>query len=139
MVDAKWSANDVTPTTAPKARVLVVDDDESVRAVCMRILTNHGFEVRDAYDAFAAMRLTRSEHFDVALVDLRLPSFSGAALMTLLRSRQPSIGLVAMTGWADDAALAESRAAGCDAFLGKPYVSESMLLLAVQGVNRSRN
>lgn len=115
-------------------RILVVDDEPAARAVCARVLRNDGHHVYEAPDAFTAIRLAGRTEFDVALVDLHMPDADGDALMRHLRAGQPELGMVAMTGHPTEAAHDRVMAAGADAFLGKPYASLEMVVMAVRGV-----
>ena len=87
-------------------RVLVVDDEPSVRRVMARFLTRRGHTVDQAADGAAALEMVDAADYDVVLSDLRMPGLNGEALMDRLRERGLADTVVVMTG---DAAGAASR------------------------------
>lgn len=101
-------------------RVLVADDQQTVRAVMRQVLTDAGHEVvAEAADGRAAYALTCSEHPDVVLLDLTMPEVDGIAALRLIRERDQSVRVVIHTGH-EDAALSIALAeAGADAVIVK--------------------
>lgn len=101
-------------------RVLVADDQQSVRAVVREVLTDAGHEVvAEAADGRAAYALTCAERPDVVLLDLTMPEVDGIAALRLIRERDESVRVVIHTGH-EDAALSLALAeAGADAVVVK--------------------
>ena len=81
-----------------KARVLVVDDKESIRTTISLLLDEMGYEVRTANDGFSALREIRLESPAILLSDLNMPRMSGFELLVAVRRRFPEIQVVAMSG-----------------------------------------
>jgi CheY-like chemotaxis protein len=79
-------------------RVLVIDDQEQVRAALVIGLRAHGFEVVTAGDAAASLRQFQSSRFDLAIVDIYMPGIDGVKLIKMLRERAPALPIVAMSG-----------------------------------------
>ena len=79
-------------------RILVVDDEESIRSTSTAILTQNGYEVRTAVDGFAALVELRSSLPDVIISDLRMPNMSGFELLSVVRRRFPHIAVIAISG-----------------------------------------
>jgi CheY-like chemotaxis protein len=78
----------VAPNVRPSPRrVLLVDDEESIRATAQRILQRHGHDVDVAADGTAALLLLEAMEYDIVLCDLRMPNLSGAELYAELRRR----------------------------------------------------
>lgn len=84
-------------------RVLVVDDEAAIRRVVTRFLTRRGYDVAEAADGAAALRLLRSAHFDVILSDVRMPGLGGEELLRRLRAQGTGLErrLVFVTGDVD--------------------------------------
>lgn len=82
----------------PPARLLVVDDDPSTRAMLSEVLTEIGFSVRSAQDGFSALAEIRKEIPDILLSDLNMPGMSGFELLSVVRRRFPPILAIAMSG-----------------------------------------
>jgi CheY-like chemotaxis protein/anti-sigma regulatory factor (Ser/Thr protein kinase) len=83
------------------ARILVVDDDRSTRHVLSKVLTSAGFTTSVAKDGVDALKLLRSKHFDLVLLDVWMPRMNGIDLLAKLRTRKTRPRVVVMTS--DDA------------------------------------
>ena len=82
----------------PLARLLVVDDEPSIRTSMSQVLTEIGYSVRSAQDGFSALVEIRKEIPEIILSDLNMPEMSGFELLSLVRRRYPAIRLIAMSG-----------------------------------------
>ena len=87
-------------------RVLIVDDEDDVRATMQALLAEQGYEVLAATDGFEALALMRGALPDLIISDLKMPNMSGFELLGIVRKRFPSIAVVAMS--------AEFRPAGSE-------------------------
>jgi len=79
-------------------RLLIVDDDPSIRMSMSLVLAEMGYAVRSAEDGFSALAELRDEIPDVLLSDLNMPGMSGFELLSVVRRRFPSVQTVAMSG-----------------------------------------
>ena len=80
------------------ARILVVDDESSIRMSMALVLTDFGYNVRSAAEGFSALREIREEMPDILLTDLNMPGMSGFELLSVVWRRFPSIQKIAMSG-----------------------------------------
>jgi CheY-like chemotaxis protein/anti-sigma regulatory factor (Ser/Thr protein kinase) len=105
------------------ARVLVVDDNPDAAATLAEALSAQGHDVRLAVDGPSALDLTAEFVPDVALLDLGLPVMDGLELARALKQRPgvEGVRLVAVTGYVRARDQQQTRAAGFDAHLVKPY------------------
>ena len=100
--------------TSVSHRVLLVDDDEAVRAMMVATLERKGFEVVPACNVTEALKLITTESFDVLITDLHMPNPSdGFAVVTAMRHSQPDALTLLVSGYPDvksamDAILAAS-------------------------------
>ena len=101
-------------------RVLVVDDDPGIRATMGDILTLEGFDVTAAPDGSAAMALCRQETFDVALLDIGMPSMNGVETLEGLKATDPSLRVVMITGLEAGDLAQRAMEAGAEAVFHKP-------------------
>ncbi len=101
-------------------RVLVVDDDATIRVALRDALTSAGFDVSLAETAQEALALIARSEPDVVVSDVRMPDVSGLALLQLLRERAPSLAIVLMTAFDDMATVVEAMKRGAVEFLVKP-------------------
>ncbi len=79
-------------------RVLVVDDEPSIREISSALLRTKGYEVRTASDGFAALIELRRALPDIIISDLKMPNMSGFELLSIVRRRFPHIPVIAISG-----------------------------------------
>lgn len=101
-------------------RILIVDDNADAADSLATLLQLDGHSVHVAYDAYDALSCGRDHGFDVALLDIALPKLNGYELGTRLRSMQPEIRLVALTGFGRPVDRARSEASGFQYHFVKP-------------------
>lgn len=81
-----------------KSSILIVEDDASVRSSLAQVFRVLGHQVQDASDGLAALIEMRQGVPDILLSDLNMPNMSGFELLSVVRRRFPSVGVVAMSG-----------------------------------------
>ncbi len=127
---AAVTANGVerTPATG-SGRILLAEDDVSVRSSTTRILTRAGYTVIAAPDGASALQQLRAaaEPFDLLLSDVVMPGMSGSELARLVREQQPDIALLYMSGYADDKVVLDAVASSGAACLAKPFTMHTLL------------
>ncbi len=80
------------------ARILLIDDEEGLRAVLRLCLERLGYEVIDARDGASALALFREAPVDLVLTDLVMPGMEGLETIRELRRRNPELKIIAMSG-----------------------------------------
>jgi len=113
-------------------RVMVVDDDELVRAVVGEMLRAAGHHVEVAAGPQDALALFSSGHFDVVLTDESMPDMLGSELAVQIKASRPETAVVLLTGWGSGLSGAGELPHGIDMILGKP-VREDELLACLNG------
>jgi DNA-binding NtrC family response regulator len=116
--------------------VLVVDDDDGVRASVVRLLGARGFDVTEANDGLVAMGKLGTRAFDVVLTDVHMPHVSGNELLQHVRQERYGCQVVVMTAFADIASAVAAVRAGAFGFLTKPFVSNDALVFEVLNAAR---
>ena len=81
-----------------KERLLIVDDEPSIRESLSSVLAEIGHPVRTAEDGFSALIEIRKEIPDTILSDLNMPRMSGFEFLSVVRRRFPAIPVIAMSG-----------------------------------------
>jgi DNA-binding response OmpR family regulator len=114
-------------------RVLVVDDDASIRVMLRRALRLEGFEVQIASDGLEGLRAAREHHPDAVVLDNRMPGLDGIGVLNALREEGLGARTVLLTGDDDPTLAADAKLAGAAFFLRKP-VSLSMLVAILHAV-----
>ena len=81
------------------ARVLIIDDENSILLLLKEALTAWGYQVATANTATDALAVVRTQVFDAAITDIRMPDMSGLELLKQLKAHDESIEVVIMTGY----------------------------------------
>jgi CheY-like chemotaxis protein len=121
------------PAIRPPSRtILVVDDDATHRGLCERVLRTAGHDVLPAADGAAALRtLATNTSISLVLLDFFMPEKDGFDFLNAIRSRQPKVPVIAMSGGglvtSPKEALGHSRLLGASAVLQKPFSAEGLL------------
>jgi CheY-like chemotaxis protein len=110
----------------PQRRVLVADDDPSIRAFLHDFLELCGFEVRIAADGSTALALFRAERFDVVLVDFQMPGLTGLEIATEIRQENTTIPIGLITGVAHALDPQYVSQAGVTRVFRKPFNLEEL-------------
>ncbi len=122
----------VGPVVASAARaetILVVEDDDSVRAVTRRILEGSGYAVMTAAGGEQAL-VTCQQHpdaIDLVLTDVVMPQMSGRAFVERLTKARPGIKVIYMSGYTDDAIVHHGVLEAGTPFIGKPFTQTELL------------
>jgi phosphoserine phosphatase RsbU/P len=117
-------------------RVLVVEDDEPLAKVMVRVLRSRGFECDSALSGAEARRLIESQEYAIALLYVRLPDESGYGLLEALRSSRPDTAIVMISG-VDDPELGKAAMEhGAYAYHVKPVGATQLYLLVVNNLRR---
>jgi len=111
-------------------RILVVDDEPNVVKSCARMLELEGFEVRGITDGAEAIALYKSEGFDLALVDLKMPEVDGLEVLAALREYDPSATVVIITAYGTKESVVEALRLGACEFLEKPLDAQTLVATA---------
>jgi two-component system, cell cycle response regulator CpdR len=116
------------------ARILIAEDEETLRALCARGLTTDGHDVVSACDGSEALEiLTREEgRFDLLLTDVRMPIVDGIALALSTARDFPALMILMMTGYADQRERAHNLEALIHDVITKPFTLAT-LRTAVNG------
>jgi len=80
------------------ARILVVDDDASLREAVRTLLQQEGFEVDEAEEGTAALRMSRLKPYDLIVCDVYMPGMDGIEVIRQLRRESKSTTIIAMSG-----------------------------------------
>lgn len=112
----------------PRRRVLIVDDDPANRTVLVELLRPLDFIIAEATDGESALREVFMFKPDLVLLDLRMPELSGIEVARRLRagSAGAQLRIVAVSASVHVADRSGCMAAGCDAFLAKPFEHEEL-------------
>src|SRR5580693_7998407 len=116
-------------STDLKIRMLVVDDEQSIRRLCMTIGTSLGFLCSEAESAESANARLDAEAPDLVLTDLKLPSQSGVELLRQVKALIPRTEVAIMTGHGSIESAVDAMKLGAYDYIEKPFRVEKMRLL----------
>ncbi|MCA1592989.1 MAG: response regulator [Acidobacteria bacterium] len=119
-------------------RVLLVDDEPSLRWTMSEFLKREGYEVLAAADFESALSLLGETSVDAAVVDIILPGRSGVDLLKELRSRESYIPVVMITGEPNPSQIPEIVRSGAYDFIAKPVLKEVLVKAVSRAVEKKR-
>jgi DNA-binding response OmpR family regulator len=119
----------VFKVAAHKKTILVVDDDKSILRTFTRILQKSGYEIDVAETGKEAMEKAESRHYDLALVDIRLPDMDGTDLLAKLKKQLEPTLKIMITGFPSLETGVKALDEGADAYLVKPVKPQELLML----------
>jgi len=109
------------------ARILLVEDDERLRLLAVKVLVRHGHELTVAIDGAEAVRLADETDPELVLMDRTLPEMDGLEATRRIKLAHPSVRVVMLTAHAMVGDREQALAAGCDGFLTKPYALADLI------------
>ncbi len=119
-------------------RILVVDDDDSLRESLELVLAAEGYEVVAAQDAAAALRQVELAPPDAVLCDLRMPGVGGLELLPQLARRLPGTPLILMSAYGTDELALEAINRGAYDYLAKPFQPREVVFTLRKARERER-
>jgi DNA-binding response OmpR family regulator len=119
-------------------RILVVDDEESLRLSLKFKLKSAGFDVDTAIDGEEALDKLKVKPADVVLLDINMPRMSGIEALTIIRQTYPQTEAIMLTGFADFSTAIECLKIGAKDYLVKP-VDTTELVTRLRSLVRSRS
>ena len=122
---------------SPSARILVVDDESSVRKFLRAVLEKAGHRVDEASDGALALRYLAKSKVDLVITDLVMPEKEGIEMIQVLRREHPSVPVIAISGAGGGAYLHIARALGAAAVLSKPLDGDALLHEVAQALRKA--
>jgi two-component system OmpR family response regulator len=114
-------------SAAPEARLLVVDDEPSIRELLTASLRFAGFEVFAAADGAEALRLAEQHRPDLVVLDVMLPDFDGFTVTRKLRERGREMPVLFLTARDDTSDKVQGLTVGGDDYVTKPFSLEEVV------------
>ena len=110
-------------------RILVIEDTEDNRLILGDLLASAGYELIEAVDGLAGVAAAEREMPDLILMDIQLPGIDGYEATRRIRAipALATVPIIAVTSYALSGDEAKTRAAGCNAYVAKPYSPRQLL------------
>ena len=116
------------PVTEPM-RLLIVDDERSIRGACREVAESVGFRAFTAENAEGAYKVLEEQSVDVVVLDLKLPGASGLEVLREVKQRRPEAAVIVITGYATVQSAVEAMKLGAYDYVTKPFHVEELKLL----------
>jgi DNA-binding NtrC family response regulator len=133
-IDCASPSNDVVNS----GRVLLVDDERTLRRVLARSLTRVGFEVVEVDNGLVALELLSRERFDLVVSDVQMPGMDGIALLEALSTAESAVPVVLISGSLEVQGKQEAIRLGAFDFLKKPFDLSELRRIALRAVEARR-
>ena len=121
-----------------RARVLVVDDDTVVCKNCTRILNSAGYDTYSLQSSRIALERLKGEQFDLAVIDLKMPGYSGIELLKAVKEIRPETAVIIITGYSTIDTAVEAVKNGASDYIAKPFTPDELILRAGKALEHSR-
>jgi len=125
-------------TVNEKARILVIDDDESIRESLVMLLQAKGYLVDAAKDGKEAVAMSNANSYKLALIDIRLPDMEGTELLTTMRETIPRMIKIIVTGYPALQNAVEAVNEGADGYIVKPVKAAELLSMVDEHLKKQR-
>jgi DNA-binding NtrC family response regulator len=122
----------------PRARVLVIDDEVSLRHALAKGLTRLGYLAEDAATGKAGVDRFVGGGYDAVLTDLKLPDISGLDIVAILTEMDPDVPVVVMTGYGTVDTALEAMRRGAKDYVQKPFAVEDVVRVLERAIAERR-
>lgn len=126
------------PAAAPvrqgRARVLVVDDEASIRDLLSKTLALAEYDVDTAADASTALGRVRTSEYDLMIADLRMPGMDGLTLIRQVKRIRSELPVIIITGYSSESSAIEAVNLGVAGYLRKPFRVPEVLAAAAKAL-----
>jgi len=121
------------------ARVLVIDDEESIRRTVSMALKHAGCVVDTAEDEKRAIEMSEANFYNLALIDIRLPGMEGTELLTALKETTPRMVKIILTGYPALENAVRGINKGVDGYLIKPVNTDELLRFIKESLEKQKH
>jgi excisionase family DNA binding protein len=128
-----------TPKAAPasanaRPRVLVADDEASIRELLSKTLALADYDVDVAQDGRSALERLRTTQYDLLITDLKMPGVDGLSVIREARRYRPELPIIIITGFSTEASAIEALNLGVSGYLTKPFRVPKVLATAAKAL-----
>lgn len=122
----------------PKAKLLIIDDEEVILDSCTQILESGDYQIATAGNGMQGLKILEEFHPDIVFVDLKMPGISGYEVIERIYEVDPTIVSVVITGFATVSSAVEAMKKGAYDFLPKPFTPDELRVIAKRGLEKRR-
>ncbi|MHB8708816.1 MAG: sigma-54-dependent transcriptional regulator, partial [Desulfuromonadales bacterium] len=122
----------------PAERILIVDDEEGLRRLLVRVLIKSGYEATAVAGGAEALRQVAGESFDLVITDIKMPGMDGLELLRELKAFDPSLPIIVMTAYGTVENAVQALRAGAYDYVAKPFETDELKLTVAKALERER-
>ena len=116
--------------------ILVVDDEQVLCDILMKVLSREGYQVQTVTDGTAALNYISNARVDIMISDIMMPGINGLELMQKVKERWPDIAVILITGYGDTYTVKDAMLQGADEYITKPFKSHEVSLVVERAYYR---
>lgn len=120
------------------ATVLVVDDEQFIRQLLVRLIKREGHLVTEAGDGREALDMLRNSNVDIVISDIKMPNMDGWQLLEEIKKDYPDVSVILITAYAGDYTPEHAIEAGADYFITKPFKNVEIARTLTGLINKRR-
>ncbi len=121
-----------------KIKILIIEDEPSMRLGMGHLLSSSGYMVKTCSDGGEGITAIRKERFDIVITDLKLPKYDGLAILKHVKTTAPDTSVIIMTAYAEVKNAVQAIKDGAFDYLAKPFSNEE-LLITIERLVKFRN
>lgn len=119
-------------------RILVVDDEQSIREFLELLLSKEGYYVKTAASASEALKLTEEDEFDLIFLDVQMPQISGLEALVTFKKMDPTIEIIIITAFSTTEIAIDVIKKGAYDFISKPFKIENLLVTTKKALEKRK-
>lgn len=120
------------------ANILVIDDEESMRAGCVQTLAEEGHRAQAVENGQLGLEMVEQESFDAIILDLKMPGIPGMEVLRRIKASDPASIVIVITGHATIDVAVQAMRQGASDFITKPFTPEALASVVKRAIDSRR-
>jgi two-component system, NtrC family, response regulator PilR len=121
-----------------KGKILIVDDEQSIREFMELLLSKEGYLVQTASNAIEALKSHEKEHFDLVFMDVQMPYMSGIEALAAFKKQDPTVEIIIITAFGTTEIAIDVIKKGAYDFIAKPFKIDTLLSTASKAMDKRK-
>lgn len=121
-----------------KAKIMVIDDEESMCKFMQIMLKKEGYEVTTSQSSYQALNILKERNYDLVIADLMMPELNGLELLSRVKSLDPDANFIVMTAYASVDTAIEALKKGAYDYLTKPFKVDEIRIAIKKALEQKR-
>jgi len=117
-------------------KILVIDDEQNIRRMLIRVLSPEGFIVKEAVNGLEALKRLQEENFSLVLLDLRMPVLNGIATLKKIRENDLNLPVIMMSAYGSISEAVKAMKLGALDYLIKPFDIEELKIIVYRAIKQ---